>query len=104
MTEEEIQELIQNAFQKTAKELKENPDNVFNYLKLQEKYNEVLKDKVKLKRKNKQLKGVLNKIKTEIEEKVEFCKNESKGHMNHDKCDKTVLFLKRILDDLKEVL
>lgn len=62
MTEEEIQELIQNAFQKTAKELKENPDNVFNYLELQEKYNSVLKDKVKLKRENKQLREAINKI------------------------------------------
>lgn len=62
MNEKEMQELIQNAFQKTAKELKENPDNVFNYLELQEKYNSVLKDKMKLKRENKQLREAINKI------------------------------------------
>lgn len=62
MNEKEMQELIQNAFQKTAKELKESPDNVFNYLELQEKYNSVLKDKMKLKRENKQLREAINKI------------------------------------------
>lgn len=62
MSEEEMKELIQNAFQRTLKELKENPDNVFNYLELQEKYNSVLKDKMKLKRENKQLREAINKI------------------------------------------
>ena len=52
---------------------------------------------------NQGYKEVLSKVKNKIEEKIEFCKNESKGHINHDKCDKTALFLKKILDDLKEV-
>lgn len=61
MSDEEIQGLIQNAFQKTLKELQENPDNVFNYLELQEKYNRVLKDKVNLHQENKKLKDVIDK-------------------------------------------
>ena len=61
MSDEEIQGLIQNAFQKTLKELQENPDNVFNYLELQEKYNIVLKDKVNLHQENKKLKDVIDK-------------------------------------------
>jgi hypothetical protein len=60
MSEEEIQELIQNAFQKNAKELKENPDNVFNYFELQKKYNRVLKDKLKLQQENQELKKQLS--------------------------------------------
>lgn len=59
MTEEEMQELVQNAFQRTLKELKENPDNVFNYLELQKKYNTVLKDKTKLQGENQELKNQL---------------------------------------------
>lgn len=55
MTEEEMQELVQNALQKTLKEIKENPSNVFNYLELQKRYNGVLKDKVKLQQDNKKL-------------------------------------------------
>ena len=59
MTEEEMQELVQNALQKTLKEIKENPSNVFNYLELQKRYNGVLKDKVKLQQDNKKLKNQL---------------------------------------------
>ena len=59
MSEEEMKELIQNAFQRTLKELKENPDNVFNYLELQEKYNGALKDKTKLQGENQELKNQL---------------------------------------------
>ena len=55
MTEEEMQELVQNALQKTLKEIKENPSNVFNYLELQKRYNGVLKDKAKLQQDNKKL-------------------------------------------------
>lgn len=59
MNEEEMQELVQNALQKTLKEIKENPSNVFNYLELQKRYNGVLKDKVKLQQDNKKLKNQL---------------------------------------------
>ncbi len=64
MSEEEMKELIQNAFQRTLKELKENPDNVFNYLELQEKYNGALKDKTKLQRENQELKKQLDELQT----------------------------------------
>lgn len=67
MNDEEMQELIQNVFQKILKELKENPDNVFNYLELQKKYNTVLKDKAKLRQENKKLKEAINKAIDEIE-------------------------------------
>lgn len=103
MTEEEIQELIQNAFQKTAKELKENPDNVFNYLKLQEKYNEVLKDKVKLKKENQELKDTLSKVKHEVERKITFCSAEAEGHINPEKCNTAIHSLRKLLEDLKDV-
>ena len=97
MTEEEIQELIQNAFQKTAKELKENPDNVFNYLELQEKYNSVLKDKVKLKRENKQLREIINKINV-------FLENHDKNAGNlYYKYDNKYL-LSEIKEDIRDIL
>ena len=63
MTEEEMQELVQNALQKTLKEIKENPSNVFNYLELQKRYNGVLIDKVQLQQKNKKYKKFLIKLK-----------------------------------------
>lgn len=65
MSEEEMQELVQNAMKRFAKELKENPTNVFNYLELQKKYNQVLKDKIKIQQENQELKN-LNRIYEEI--------------------------------------
>ena len=65
MSEEEMQELVQNAMKRFAKELKENPTNVFNYLELQKKYNQVLKDKIKIQQENRELK-TLNKRYEEI--------------------------------------
>ena len=61
MSEEEIKTMVNNAFKKFSKELEENPDNVFNYLELQKKYNSVLKTKVKLQQENKKYKEVINK-------------------------------------------
>ena len=61
MSEEEIKTMVNNAFKRFSKELEENPDNVFNYLELQKKYNSVLKTKVKLQQGNKKYKEVINK-------------------------------------------
>lgn len=61
MNEEEIKTMVNNAFKRFSKELEENPDNVFNYLELQKKYNSVLKTKVKLQQENKKYKDVINK-------------------------------------------
>lgn len=52
---------------------------------------------------NRALKEVLSKVKNKIETKIAFCNCESKGHINHEKCDKTILFLNDLLEDLKEV-
>lgn len=63
MSEEEIKKMVNNAFKRLSKELEENPDNLINYSKLQEKYIQLLKDKVKLKQENQKYKEVINKIK-----------------------------------------
>ena len=52
---------------------------------------------------NQKLKDILNKIKTEIEEKIRFCESEAEGHINHEKCNIAIRFLKKLLDDLEEV-
>ena len=61
MSEEEIKKMVNNAFKRLSKELEENPDNLINYSKLQEKYIQLLKDKVKLKQENQKYKEVINK-------------------------------------------
>lgn len=57
----------------------------------------------KLQEENKQLRDVLNKIKYEIERKIAFCSCEAKGHINPEKCNIAIHFLKKLLDELKEV-
>lgn len=52
---------------------------------------------------SKKLKETLNKIKSEIERKIDFCSSESEGYINHEKCDKTIFFFKGLIKDLKEV-
>ena len=88
MSEEEMQELVQNAMKRFAKELKENPTNVFNYLELQKKYNQVLKDKIKIQQENQELK-TLNKRYEEIisddEENYKLLSSEIKQLGNQQK-------------------
>ena len=78
MSDEEIQGLVQNAFQKTLKELQENQDNVFNNLELQEKYNRVLKDKIQLKQENRELKKQLESKETQQKEFISWLENKMK--------------------------
>lgn len=63
----------------------------------------LLKKVAELSDKNQEYKEVLSKVKNKIEAKIAFCSCESKGHINHEKCDKTILFLRGLLEDLKEV-
>lgn len=66
MSEEEKTELFQKALKNTLEVLANNPKEAFNYLKLQEKYNNVLKEKAKLKIENKQLKEEKRKVREYI--------------------------------------
>lgn len=93
MNDKEIQGLIQNAFQKTLKEFQENPDNVFNYLELQEKYNRVLKDKVNLQKESQKYKEVIDSAKALVNNVYNSLEN----------ADKPIKFYEELLDILKEV-
>lgn len=103
MSDEEIQGLIQNAFQKTLKELQENPDNVFNYIELQEKYNRVLKDKVNLHQENKKLKDVIDKAIKYINNNSWYFNDEGSGAMFCLEEEKEETFCNDLLSILKEV-
>lgn len=85
MNEKEMQGLIQNALLKTLKEFEENPDNVFNNLELQEKYNGVLKDKIQLKQENQELKKQLEEYKQSLKTSREMLYLQGKdGNYNYD--------------------
>lgn len=62
MSKEEKTELFQKALKNTLEVLANNPKEAFNYLKLQEKYNNVLKEKAKLKIENKQLREKIKRV------------------------------------------
>ena len=102
MSEEEMQELVQNAMKRFAKELKENPTNVFNYLELQKKYNQVLKDKIKIQQENQELK-TLNKRYEEIisddEENYKLLSSEIKQLKNQQK-----EFIEWLENESKEII
>lgn len=109
MSDKEIQGLIQNAFQKTLKEFQENPDNVFNYLELQEKYNRVLKDKVNLQKESQKYKEVIDRAINYIEWHSKFIFGKAERRFSDGKlecADGVEVFTgspTKLLDILKEV-
>ena len=109
MSDKEIQGLIQNAFQKTLTEFQENPDNVFNYLELQEKYNRVLKDKVNLQKESQKYKEVIDRAINYIEWHSKFIFGKAERRFSDGKlecADGVEVFTgspTKLLDILKEV-
>lgn len=97
MSEEEIKKMVNNAFKRLSKELEENPDNLINYSKLQEKYIQLLKDKVKLKQENQKYKEVINRLSKIIYEIDELRKNT--GGYPTDYMDNLVNILKEVEND-----
>ena len=63
----------------------------------------LLNENERLIQENQEYKETLNKIKNKIEKKIEFCENEAEGTINNEKCHIAILFLKGLLEDLKEV-
>ena len=104
MSEEEIKTMVNNAFKKFSKELEENPDNVFNYLELQKKYNSVLKTKVKLQQENKKYKEVINELRDYFKARIEVCYNRlPTPFCNFEKTTKERLILSQFLEKLEEL-
>lgn len=104
MSEEEIKTMVNNAFKKFSKELEENPDNVFNYLELQKKYNSVLKTKVKLQQENQKYKEVINELRDYLKARLEVCDNRlSTPFCNFEKVTKEMLILSDCLEKLEEL-
>ena len=101
MSEEEIKTMVNNAFKKFSKELEENPDNVFNYLELQKRYNSVLKIKVKLQQENKKYKEVINKAIKYIEENKQH--EYRNGNLDEYYLELNEKEMTELLDILKEV-
>ena len=62
MNKEELKLYVKKSCENILKQLAENPKEMLNLLELQDKYNNLLKEKIELKRQIKKQKEVINKI------------------------------------------
>ncbi len=116
MNKEELELYVKKACENVFKKLAENPEEMLNLIDLQDKYNNLLKEKIELKKQycertdcggrignskkveelqqeNKQLKEVINKaIDWLVKYQTEWCQE-----------DEVIRDLKKVLDILKEV-
>lgn len=72
-----------------------------SYTRLEELHDFYFEKYCDLKEQNKKYKEVIDKAKTELEQGITFCQNDSQGL--YDKCNIAINRDKRILDILKEV-
>lgn len=42
--------------------------------------------------------NIINTIKTKLEKHIKFCEQEAKGHLNNEKCNRSINFEKGLLD------
>lgn len=98
MSEEEQSELFKKVFTNTLRKLAEEPEELFDNDKLQKKYNNLLREQIKLK---KQLQQKENIIK-EVREEVRIYEEQSKDGITNE-LDNYVFVqrLKNVLDKEK---
>ena len=73
MSEEEKNELFKKAFANTLRKLAEEPEELFDNDKLQKKYNNLLKEHIKLKQELQQKENIIKEVK-------EYIQNDIKGN------------------------
>ena len=98
MNKEELKLYVKKSCENILKQLAENPKEMLNLLELQDKYNNLLKEKIELKRQIKKQKEVINKITDLIKQY---------GKYDGEKCTRGFQMwnadFNKILDMLKEV-
>lgn len=67
MNKEELKLYVKKSCENILKQLAENPKEMLNLLELQDKYNNLLKEKIELKRQIKKQKEVIDKINNYID-------------------------------------
>ncbi len=68
MSEEEQNELFKKAFANTLRKLAEEPEELFDNDKLQKKYNNLLKEQIKLKHELQQKENIIKEVHKTLEE------------------------------------
>lgn len=80
MNEEEQNELFKKAFSNTLRKLAEEPEELFDNDKLQKKYNNLLKEQIKLKQELQQKENIIKALEIWLSDKY-YGRN---GHMDSD--------------------
>ena len=98
MNKEELELYVKKSCENILKQLAENPQKMLDLLELQDKYNNLLKEKIELKRQIKKQKEVIDKIMNMIKQY---------GKYDGKKCTRGFQMwsadFNKILDILKEV-
>ena len=72
MNKEELKLYVKKSCENILKQLAENPKEMLNLLELQDKYNNLLKEKIELKRQIKKQKEVIDKVAEYIEKHIKY--------------------------------
>lgn len=97
MNKKELELYVKKASENVFKKLAENPEEMLNLIDLQEKYNNLLKEKIELKKKIEKQKEVINRAIEYINENV-FLDDNGCGDYWWEIADRD-----KLLDILKEV-
>ena len=89
MNKEELKLYVKKSCENILKQLAENPKEMLNLLELQDKYNNLLKEKIELKRQIKKQKEVIDKIFSRI---------------TLWKMEDITMEISKVLDDLLDIL
>ena len=96
MNKEELKLYVKKTCENILKQLAENPKEMLNLLELQDKYNNLLKEKIELKRQIKNQKEVIDKAINNSQYWIDYY-----TRLNSD--ERIVLRLQENIDILKEV-
>ena len=96
MNKEELKLYVKKTCENILKQLAENPKEMLNLLELQDKYNNLLKEKIELKRQIKKQKEVIDKAINNSQYWIDYY-----TRLNSD--ERIVLRLQENIDILKEV-
>lgn len=97
MNKKKLELYVKKASENVFKKLAENPEEMLNLIDLQEKYNNLLKEKIELKKKTEKQKEVINRAIEYINENV-FLDDNGCGDYWWEIADRD-----KLLDILKEV-
>ena len=103
MNKEELKLYVKKSCENILKQLAENPKEMLNLLELQDKYNNLLKEKIELKRQIKKQKEIIDKAIEYIEKHIKYECDDAYNSMQFYSYHLYDFNKQDLLDILKEV-